>query len=235
MPRPNDGKVSNQGNFILNDWMFESEEAGTFYAFDANGNKLLSRRYRAYLVNNGISTDGRYAVCQTHDSDNEDGNKWFFFDLANSELVWNCEPIPGRAADYRFDIENSILYLLYENGESYRYDFKGNFLDGDEWEKKSIDSANGYELFDLATDKIDELEDKDADLSSYDDAISLLKRAIDEGISDYYRAQAHRILGEVLLKRGQRQEAIEHFEKALVADPRIGVKKLLAKLKIGNQ
>jgi tetratricopeptide (TPR) repeat protein len=126
-------------------------------------------------------------------------------------------------------------------------------LDGEKWEKhviesameargtqltrikENIESANGYKLLDLATDKINELEYKEADLSSYDDALSLLKMAIDRGISDYCRARAHRILGEVLLKRGQRQEAIEHIEKALAADPKIGLKKLLAKLKSENQ
>jgi tetratricopeptide (TPR) repeat protein len=235
LQRPNDGKVANQGSFIINDWMFGESNKGTFYAFGPQGKVLVSHRLRANLGANAISADGRYAVCQALYSDNEDGNTLSFFDLDGGKVVWKIEPVPGPADAFRFDLENSVLHLLYDDGGDYRYDFEGRFLDSGQWEKKSADSANGYELFDLATDKIDELEHKEATLSSYDDALSLLKKAIDKGISDYYSARAHRILGEVLLKRGQRAEALEHFEKALAADPKIGLKKLLAKLKSEGQ
>jgi len=78
LERPNDGKVSNQGIFILNDWMFGEGLKGTFYAFDAKNKRLIRHKCDANLYNNGLSNDGQYAVCQTAYSDGEDGNMLFF-------------------------------------------------------------------------------------------------------------------------------------------------------------
>lgn len=235
LQRPNDGKVSNQGSFIINDWMFGGENQGTFYAYDDSGNVLVSHKFKANLGPNAISADGKYAVCQTFYSDNEDGNTLSFFDLPRRKLSWKIEPIPGPADGFCFDTENSILHLLYDDGGDFRYDFQGNFLDNESWENKVADSANGYDLFNLAAEKMDDLESKKADLSSYDEVLSLLKRAVDKGISEYFQARAYRLLGEISLKRDLRSEAIDYFERALAADPRIGVKKLLTKLKTENQ
>jgi len=132
LERPHDGKVSDQGIFILNDWMFGSGLIGTFYAFDLNGQKLIQHKFRANLFNNGISRDGRFAVCQTLDSNNEDGNRLCLFDLIERRLMWKLEPTPDRADKYGFEPDKRILYLLYENGMTYRYGFDGSFLDLEE-------------------------------------------------------------------------------------------------------
>jgi len=62
MARPNDGKVADNGTFIFNDWGFGDGLKGTFRAFDSLGQNLIVRRFRANLLNNGISFDGRFAV-----------------------------------------------------------------------------------------------------------------------------------------------------------------------------
>lgn len=154
LERPNDGKVSDQGVFVLNDWMFSQDSNGTFYAFEPNGKQLIQHRCRANLDNNGISNDGQYAVCQTYYSEDEsDANKLFFFDLRNKKLVWKREPETGLAEDYHFDTERQFLYLLYDKGRSYRYNFDGNFLDAERWEKERINFVSGYELLTIAETK----------------------------------------------------------------------------------
>lgn len=73
--RPNDGKVADNGVFILNDWLFFSERLeGVFLAFHKDGAPILSRRFKANLFNSGLSPDGRLATCQTCNADGEDGN-----------------------------------------------------------------------------------------------------------------------------------------------------------------
>jgi tetratricopeptide (TPR) repeat protein len=231
MERPNDGKVSNQGNFIINDWMFSGASEGTFYAFDAQGNVLVSQKYRANLGPNGISPDGRYAVCQVFSSDNRDSNTVSFFNLDQRKLLWKKEPSSGPADGFRFDVNNAVLFLQYQDGREFRYNFDGTFLDSDRLMKEEIETANGYELYDLALDKLGELDPDKKDFSLFDEPISLLKRALDKGLSSYYQGLAHRELGEIFLERGERVQAIFHFEKAIAANPKIGVKKVLAKLK----
>ena len=64
MAWPNDGKVADNGTFILNDWGHGDGLKGTFRAFNSLGQKLVVRHFRANLFNNGISPDGRFAACQ---------------------------------------------------------------------------------------------------------------------------------------------------------------------------
>jgi len=233
LERPNDGKVSDQGVFILNDWMFRGEPTGTFYVFAPGGQKLIQHKLHANLDNNGISSDGQFAVCQTFDSNNEDGNKLLFFDLSKQELIWKVEPAPGRADKFSFDIESKKLCLLYNNGRTFRYSFSGVFLDSEKWDKEQLESANGYRLFEIAMEKKEEVESKIAGSAIYNEFISLMKEALDKGVSEYYQAMAHRELGEAYQKLGIITEAIHHYEKAIALNPKIGVKKLLKSLKQG--
>jgi tetratricopeptide (TPR) repeat protein len=231
LERPNDGKVSDRGIFILNDWMFKGEPIGTFYAFETNGREIIKHKLNANIYNNVISSDGRFAVCQTLDSDNEDGNKVLFFDLSKRELVWKFEPAPGRAESFGFDLESQTLRLSFKNGKTYRYSFDGRFLDSEEWEKEKIESSNGYELFEIALEKYEELKSQKAEMPSYNEFISLMKKALDKGVSEYYQAMIHRELGEAYHKLGMLAETIHHFEKAISINPKIGVKKVLKSLK----
>ena len=84
LQRPNDGKIANDGTCIINDWLFGEGLKGVFVAFDPNGNLILNYKFNANLVNNGISVDGRYAVCQCARSDSEDSNVLSFFDFPGS-------------------------------------------------------------------------------------------------------------------------------------------------------
>lgn len=235
LERPNDGKVSNQGVFILNDWMFKDELKGTFYAFNAEGQKLIQYSYEANLLNNGLSNDGNFAVCQTaNNPQGEDENKLFFFNLKERKLVWKRRPETGWAKGYRFDEAEGVIYLSYDKKNSYRYDFKGNFLDSEQWEKDCIDLANGYELLKIAEKKMEQLETVNADISHYDEVIDLLKRGIEKDVPGDWKALIHRKIGEIYCKCGENSKAIEHFEIAVKLNPGVGVKKLLKRMKTKN-
>lgn len=47
----------------------------------------------------------------------------------------------------------------------------------------------------------------------------------------YPRANLERQIGEILLAKGRDEEAIKHLDKAMSINPKVGVKKLLYKLK----
>ena len=99
MQRPNDGKVCDNGNFILNDYMFRSNEilTGTFYALSLNGEILISSEFKANLGDNGILDDGRFAFCNTCTSKyKEHSDKTFVFDLENKNLLSTIEGRVGK-------------------------------------------------------------------------------------------------------------------------------------------
>lgn len=67
----------------------------------------------------------------------------------------------------------------------------------------------------------------------YDEVIGLLKQALGKGVSENTQAHIHRNIGKIYHKRGANSEAIKHFETAMSLNPKVGVKKLLEKLKTG--
>lgn len=233
MIRPMEGKVATNGTFILSDWHSEDEYGGIFYVIRKDGVVIVQCKVKANLGNTGISDDGNYAVCQTWNSpiSPEDSNKLFFFDLTKPVLVWSCEPEPGQADSIRFDNKNKILFLDYNNGKSYQYDYDGHFLDSEKWQKDRADNANGYELLTIADELIESIGNSASDIDQFNEAFSIIKKALEKGVSEYTQSTVYRQLGEIYMKFNKNSEAIKHFEKALSLNPKIGLKKILAKLK----
>lgn len=124
MIAPNDGKVANNGAFILNNWGNYRNLSGTFVAFNGTGEKMLSHYIHANLFNNGMSDNGCFAVCQAcNNKEHCDSGKLFIFDLTSGTLIKKIIPDHGWADSYRFDTETRILYLEYRNGKTHTTNF----------------------------------------------------------------------------------------------------------------
>jgi DNA polymerase-3 subunit epsilon len=227
--RPNDGKVANNGVFVLNDWLFSSDLNGVFYAFRPSGDVIVERRFSANLHTNGLSAGGEFAVCQTCNSPTEDGDKLSLFDLRTGALVWSVNPPTGWASSYRFDVEHQLLGLGYGELGVFNYSLNGEFLDAERWEEAQIERGDGWGVFEVATDRLEQyrgtLNAKTASelLRLFDIAAERLKE-----LGPVASIERHR--GEIYEQLGDRQAAIAHYEKALAIDPKAGVKRKLAAL-----
>jgi tetratricopeptide (TPR) repeat protein len=227
--RPNDGKVAENGNFIINDWMNDNLN-GTFYAFNSEAEILMKIKFNSNLGSNFISKNGQYVALETYYSDSVDGNKIFFIDLENRKLLGERKREAGNIKCFQFSESDDIFTIVYENYRKYRYNTRGELLDKDKLERDLIAYANGYELFDIANKKMNQLNDT-SELSDYEEVLSLLVRASNQKISQYTKAKVHRLIGEIYYKFDKKDEAIKNFEKALNCDPKVGVKRLYNKLK----
>ena len=236
MQKPASGKVSNTGTSILNQ---DHEDGGaTFHAFSAVGERIFQHRFDSALDSNGISDDGSFAVCQTfYGEDDEDDNKVCLFDLGKRELLAKWTPVFGgssissnwKSRQLRIEPETRIVWVSYEAGPVHRYDFNGTFLDAAKWETERLTFASGYELLEIAEGRLNNL--RDVGSAAISGVITLLDRALARGVSEFTQAKIHRHLGELHLRRGDKSLAIEHLESALRLYPKIGVKKLLARLR----
>jgi outer membrane protein assembly factor BamB len=126
--RPNDGKVGDNGTFILSDWMLGKELASRLYAFNREGDIMLNHFFQANQISSGISPDGRLAIYQTANSPSPDGNKLFLFDLETGQILWSKTPDKGWATSYDFDVLNGIVYLIYEDLSELAYNLSGEPL-----------------------------------------------------------------------------------------------------------
>ena len=68
--------------------------------------------------------------------------------------------------------------------------------------------------------------------SEFEEVLNQMFRASDMLTNNPYpRAKLERQIGEILLAKGRNEEAIKHLDKAMSTNPKVGVKKLLYKLK----
>ena len=230
IPRPYGGQVADNGTFIINDLMFGNELRGTFFAFNRQGAILVKKMVNAHILNLGISDNGSYACFQTANSDNNnDGNSLFIYKLFNGTQISQFSPLCGVASKYCFDETNALIHLIYNTEKSYRFSFQGDFIDKELWLQDREREATGYFAFELAKEKLALI--KSTTLSDYTGVISLLERSVAEELSDYTKARVNRIWGEIHYKCEDVSNAVRYFEMAIIFDKKIGVKKLLEKLK----
>ena len=231
--RPNDGKVGDNGVFILNDWMLGDELKGTFLAFDKAGNLLIRHHFTANLYNNGISKNGEFAVCQLCKSDTKDGGTLAFFDIKNRKLLWQKEPDTGWADSYDIDTACFRLLLRYRDLGEIAYGFDGALIDCEKWEKISFDRATGFELHDQAKARFAHAKETQ-DEKEYEAVLGLLGIALQRGTENYPEAQAriYRTMGEIKEFLGRSREALLDYEKALSLNPKVGLKKKVTSMKV---
>jgi predicted transcriptional regulator len=113
LERPQDGHVADNGTFILNDWMFGDGLNSRLCAFRADGQKLLEREFSANLGTSGISSDGRFAICQTaHAPGSPDSNRHFLFDLEEGQEIATWVQETGWTNSYEIDSANRIKHTF---------------------------------------------------------------------------------------------------------------------------
>jgi len=252
MRRPNDGRVANNGNFILSDW-----EESVFYAYSPSGEMLSRKEFESAADLHGISDDGRWAVTEGYaksedpdepDQENEEdgdienapdslgallqlqnGGELWLFDLEQRTLRVHFKTHLRNPSQFRFDSEQQILHVSYEKRVIHRYSFDGDFLDAETWEKSRADYANGYQLVFAAEARLGVIQD--TGIEAYAEVIKLLRRALGKGVSEFTQAKIQRHLGEIYHRCNEKVTALKHFNEALRLNPKIGVMKLAARLR----
>lgn len=230
--RPNDGKVADNGTFLINDWMFGEGLKGELLAFNKNGVQILKHKFSANLYKNGISDTGRFAICQLCNSDSSDSGVLALFDLHTQKLLWKKIPETGWADSYEFNCDDQIIHLCYNNRGKFAYHIDGSFIDGNRWEAAIIEFASGFELHQLAKNKISELELNRFGAEA-EEIIQILEKALNRDLQQYPNEQAsiYRTMGEFYEIQSEISKALQLYEKALQLNPKVGLKRKVAALK----
>jgi len=259
--RPSLANVANNGTFIINNWGISTNLFGLFTAFTKDGEIIIKEKLKANLCNNSISADGNYAICQTYKSKHkQDSNKLLFFDLKEKKLLWKINPLPGIADSYSFNLDEKILTLHYPDNSSYRYNFKGIFLDEEDWKKINNGETDINKHSNQDLDKNEDLDNKlddeyieieqpsqlfeslekthkkdlknlsKKDLTLHLKKLSLLLNFEEITTVKYKHARTYRYLGESYLELDKKNEALQNFKEALKVSKRVGVKRITKQL-----
>jgi len=232
MARPNDGKVADNGTFILNDWEFGNALSGTFFAFNKEGRLLIQREFTANLYNNGLSPDGRFAVCQTCNSDTEDSSLLTIFDLSQRAVVASWEPEAGWADKYDFAPDGKIIKLKYGNTGSFRYSVTGEFLDRKRFQEIQLTQGTYDSILNTVNGFL-----RSRDTPPTPELNAELLQAIDRvfptvpPLNFEYKSLALKLKGICLENQGSLQEALDCYDKALTVNPKVGVKQRANKIR----
>jgi hypothetical protein len=232
LSRPNDGKIANNGTFILNDWEETTAQRGTFLSFDKLGSLILARQFKANLWNNGIDATGKYAVCQTCNADNDkDSSIFVVFNLKDSREISNWVPESGWANSYEFQIEQSIVKLVYSTQSAFSYGvfsygFDGTFIDRETWRDTQLKRGS------LVVARQIYEENKSAlDMQLSETLINSIQTAVNSNnIDARSHAVALRLRGEIFESLSQLQNALSDFEAAILLDSKIGIKRKIHKI-----
>jgi hypothetical protein len=224
--RPNDGKIANDGSFILNDWGFGGGLQGVFLAFDRSGKPLVKRRFEANLFNNGLSVDGSTAACQTANAyDGEDGSKLTIFNLRTGEEVGSWIPASGWADFYAFPVDG-VIQLGYSKLGLFSYRWDGTFLDADEWQEARL-SKGDYSTVMMAVEfaiKSDDGQLEGGLAHRLLKSLDRISRQIPE--ADIQRkATLKKLQGQCWEALGDLAIALTAYDAALAINPKVGIKR----------
>ena len=148
--RPNLGKVSNNGVFVINNSMAGEGRQATFLAFTSSGKRIVQHLFSANMSCIGLADNGQYAVVQLAHSDTADSSTMALFDLESGELLWQKIPETWVASSFEFDNNNNVLYLVYEGNRKFKYSLEGDFFDKEKWFQDRINHGTGFDLIKLA-------------------------------------------------------------------------------------
>lgn len=226
--RPNDCKIANNGNFIINDWLFSDEHDSIFYAYDNSGSKLVSQYFSANLNYSLISDDGRFAVSSLCNSNSDDSGLIAIFDLQKGTLIAKIYPEDDLGLLSSISSIDKTITFDYNDLGKFRYDFDGIFIDKEKLHDALIENGSVFHLLEKVknTKKIDDYAAKKI--------IILINNALDKGVDKYpkaHKAQVYRWIGEIYEKLKNIDEAIKNYEIALMIDPKVGIKRRLNLLK----
>jgi hypothetical protein len=228
MSRPNDGKVANNGVFILNDWGAIETLSGTLIAFRPDGTPILSRKFKANLFNNGLSADGRWAVCQTANAPSDDSGRLFVFDLVAGKEVSSWQAESGWANVYEFSSDGTTIYLGYVDGTKFAYSVNGEFIDRTMWLTVGLQKGNLLIVETLLSECDNRPTHQLTDL-----VLPAIDRALAATRNEDVRAHARalRLRGICFESIGEIGQALTAYEQALSRDPKSGVKRKAGQLR----
>lgn len=222
--RPNDGQVADNGNFVINDWLFGDGLKGVFRAYRADGTIIVERSFTANLLNNGIADDGGMAVCQTCNAPGPDGSLLAIFDLASGREIADWVPESGWAESYAFPAAGKIR-LRYHDGQAYDYAIDGQFLDRDCWIDTQARSGNVHVLHNLLRASTLSPMLSGTIIASVDTILAAPEFAPSE------RPVALKVRGLCQEALGNFAGALSDYEEAIALDAKIGLKRKAAEVR----
>lgn len=231
--RPANGRVANNGTFILCDTGSPNAPRGnTLHVFRVDGSEILKREFRGSFVGYGLSDDGGLAVFHPQVSLNQpDDNRLEILDLEDASVISSWRPEISSARSYEFTEDIPHILVFEDCGFWLRYTLDGKFLNRDLWINHRLDQGNVWlvrQILNTTKNKPPAVLARRM-IASCNKDIQSRRSAEDDNVKS---------CAYILKYKGACLEVIEDFtsalacyEEALALDPKIGVKRRYEQLR----
>ena len=220
-------KVANNGTFIFGDRTYGQIGAvSVLWILNIQGEVIYRHLYNDYIDCVAISENGKYAACSMH-------NEYSIqvFDIEAKRRISQFSPKVYCSSIEIDESYQSICIIDDDNGNKVKFTLDGECEDKEAYQEICIENASGYQL-------IYDVEDSllNNDKADYENLETLLRRALEKGVSTYYQGIAYQLLGEIAEAKGNVAEAVKMYTTALQYAPKLPIRKKLKALResIGN-
>ena len=229
LERPNNGHVADNGIFLIEDWLLGGGLQGTLYAFAPTGQVLLKRKFTANLATSSISKTGKYAVCQTCNSETEDSGSLFLFDVQTGKQLFSASPDAGWTNDYDVDEENVEVVAHIRDVGAFRYDKNGVFIDAERLREQSLEGKDPFAALRAAEDYLSQSSLTEERGRQIVKALDLALNQV-PALDIKWQAEVLKWKGIAHESLGETTDALNAYDKALSINPKVGVKRRAAAL-----
>lgn len=227
--RANNPHVTNEGTLLVEDWKDEGKLNGAFLAFDRTGQLLWRHEFKANIGTSGVSEDGRRAFVTTCNSDYDaHSGMTFLIDVATGKLVWKR----GGWGDVSFRGNDCVAGVRHLDGTEsfFPFDENGHLGPGHATDCARLEAEAKWGRYWDVLPRV-EVGLKYRGVKDLDEVAALLAQldGKDDELAPKSRAKLLRYRGDLAEARGNLEQAQLWWEKAYVLDPKVGVRRKLAK------
>jgi hypothetical protein len=228
--RANNPHVTNDGTVLVEDWKDDGKLNGAFLAFDRTGQPLWRHDFKANIETTGVSKDGRRAFVTTCNSDYDaDSGMTLLVEVATGKILWKRE----GWGDVSFRENDCVAVVKHLDGSEspFAFDESGQLGQGYATDCLRVRAEQEWGKYWAVLPRV-EAGLKPGGLDSLDEIARLLSQldGKDDEIPPGSRAKLLRYRGDLAEARGNTEQARLWWEKAYALDPKIGVRRKLAKV-----
>lgn len=214
------------------------------YLTDRNFYPLIAYESNSFIGACSISANGKYVAFQMarNNENDEDSGATAVFDVKSKKIIAKRKlPTGFKGTRHIFIDEKQQSIFIYISdaimGEGNNYIVKYDLaLNPDEktlQEYYTKPDISPYELNERINSLIEDIKDKKRDFTkTFTEINYLLNRLVNcEKMSSYQLSITYKNFGDICLEYNQANSAIDAYEKGLLLNPKLAVKKRIALLK----
>ena len=225
--RPFNPYVAKNGTLIYVDWLVPNSTKSKFFVIDRDGKIIFEKEMYSYVQSHIISSDGKVCLLETTGKNEPDSNKLFLIRISEN-LVTSINKPKVEIEKIKIDTHNRLINLFNSKDIPLKISFDGQIQNENEYQQRTLALLNPIEkYYFLSRQPIEKLMDSNDYIKAMLDV-----EANTEYHNDMNMAKLYKNIGDYFENKSELNKTIFYWDKAILINPKIGLKVKLKQLKI---